>query len=470
MFVDVASLVGNWQLAVKRAVLLYICYRCMKALFKRRPRAPGPITFPWIGYIPCLGPSALREAAKLHKAYGDVVQITLMGRRIVFLNTYQVIYEAAVVNKNKIGRHTLTINNWLAQGRGISNYDTPRAIALRQALLRHLYNSEPVSAYLSSNGEDRKVPQSIQVQIDALMEELSGTAGKPVSVTPIMRRTVWRIMWAIVFGYKCDMSIDQIDYMFQRISGNNMENSVLSYGQLMNKHLLSITQRIPLVGQMIRVQRLTKRYTEMCAVLNDAVKRASVNHIGHSSLIGRFKEDTKLTIETGELERLAFEMMAAGTETSSTTLTWACAYMSQHPDVFIQEDMDRHLKNIHRLASVVPLGLPYITREPVTIAGYHIPKDTILLFNLFAVHQAQSRILNDAPDPIPFSIGARSCPGRRLAGALLEHIVSTINAKFLITDSRQHSNGSIECPIYDTEGLTRGPSDGLFAFHPRRQA
>ncbi|CAH8529276.1 unnamed protein product [Dicrocoelium dendriticum] len=468
MIVDLASRVGNWHLIIKRAVLLYIGYRCIKALLGKRTQAPGPIMLPWIGYIPCLGPSALREVAKLHKTYGDVVRITLMGRPIVFLNTYEAICEAAITNKRKIGRHTPTINDWLAKGRGISNYDTPRAMELRQALLRYLYNNGPVNTLLDGNRENGSLSQAIQSQIDALVDELNKTAGEPVSVTPIMRRAVWRIMWEIVFGHKCDMESADIDYMFHRISGNNMENTVLSCGQLMDKHLLSVAQLIPVIRRMFRVQRLAKRYTQVCDVLNDAVKRVSEESVGSSSLIDRLKRDTRLSIETGELERLAFELMAAGTETSSTTLTWACVYMSEHPELFVQEDIDRHLKNIHRLASVVPLGLPYITKEPVTISGYHVPKGTILLFNLLAVHQEQSHILDDPPNPIPFSVGARSCPGGRLAGALLKHIVSTINAKFLITEEGDRAIGENECPRYDTGGLTRGPSEGLFVFHPRR--
>lgn len=51
--------------------------------------------------------------------------------------------------------------------------------------------------------------------------------------------------------------------------------------------------------------------------------------------------------------------------------------------------MESHLEVVHRLASVVPMALPHYTRLDGYVGGYLIPKDSIVFYNLYAVHQAQ---------------------------------------------------------------------------------
>lgn len=104
------------------------------------------------------------------------------------------------------------------------------------------------------------------------------------------------------------------------------------------------------------------------------------------------------------MERLLFELMAAGTDTSSLTLTAACIYLSEQTGPLSRDRFRDHLNHIHRQANVVPLALPHVAREPIQLAGYSIPAHSIVIFNLYAVHQLQlSQICPFSP--IPFSVG-----------------------------------------------------------------
>lgn len=99
--------------------------------------------------------------------------------------------------------------------------------------------------------------------------------------------------------------------------------------------------------------------------------------------------------------------MAAGTDTSSLTLAWACEYLaSQSPDELDQGDTDGLLEQVHRLARVVPLALPHIVRGDFVLSDYDIPRDTLLIYNLYAVHRAQlAQQSGSANQAIPFSLG-----------------------------------------------------------------
>ncbi|KAF7258439.1 hypothetical protein EG68_04594 [Paragonimus skrjabini miyazakii] len=431
---------------------------------------PGPRGLPWIGYTPCLGTAALDELASLHKQYGDVVSFKALGNTIVVLNSYQAIQEAAVLNRHKVGRCTLTVNHWLAKGHGISNYDTPRALNLRRALFRHLYGQEEVIDYLTDKNTGCELTRTIKQEIGHLLKTLEETQGTPVLVAPLMRLTAWRIMWRLVFGSTCNMDAEEIIYILQQISSNNMENGVLRISQQLPKCLLHVVDCVKSIQRLLGMDKLAARYDSVCRILNRELDRSDQSAYRPGSLLHRFQKDEKLQVEKEELGRLTFELMAAGTDTSSMTLTWACAYMAENPSHFQEVVGDIQMNNIHRYASVVPLGLPHVARESMTILGYYVPAGATILFNLQAVHEAQ---MDDregsATTAIPFSIGSRDCPGSRFANKLLKDIVSAISDRFSVetTDNNIRNQRNADNPDRKSrvsKGLTRGPADGLYIF------
>ena len=42
---------------------------------------------------------------------------------------------------------------------------------------------------------------------------------------------------------------------------------------------------------------------------------------------------------------------------------------------------------VQRCASLVPLGVPHMTHEDVTIDGYTIPEGTVVAANLYSIHR-----------------------------------------------------------------------------------
>lgn len=152
-------------------------------------------------------------------------------------------------------------------------------------------------------------------------------------------------------------------------------------------------------------------------------------------------------------------LFAAGSETSSNTLAWTLLYLTKHPEIQQSlyaeicsvigtsrlpslEDRDACIyawavmEEVFRLSSLIPFGIFHNTMNDVTFKGYFIPKDTLIMSNLYGVHYNKKvwgdpeefrpeRFLKvengkfvknqNAGICIPFSVGKRACLGEVLA-------------------------------------------------------
>ncbi|TRY85084.1 hypothetical protein DNTS_023038 [Danionella cerebrum] len=148
------------------------------------------------------------------------------------------------------------------------------------------------------------------------------------------------------------------------------------------------------------------------------------------------------------------ELLLAGVDTISSTLSWTLYELSRHPDtqnalrqevlsvmkgrsiptaadVGAMPLMKAVMKEILRLYPVIPANARVITDKDVEVGGYVIPRNTLITL----CHYATSRDPKHFQDPdsfrperwmlrsegvhpyasVPFGVGKRSCIGRRIA-------------------------------------------------------
>ncbi|XP_062990634.1 cytochrome P450 2D14-like [Elgaria multicarinata webbii] len=152
---------------------------------------------------------------------------------------------------------------------------------------------------------------------------------------------------------------------------------------------------------------------------------------------------------------LVFDLLAAGIETTSSTILWGLQYLVLYPEVQkrVQEEIDRVIgevnsprmedqpnmtytsaviHEIQRYADVVPFPLPYHTWKDTEVGNFVIPKDTTVFNHLSAVLKDETmwekprefypEHFLDANGKLvkreaflPFSTGRHACPGEQLA-------------------------------------------------------
>ncbi|KAL0439007.1 UNVERIFIED_CONTAM: cytochrome [Sesamum latifolium] len=154
------------------------------------------------------------------------------------------------------------------------------------------------------------------------------------------------------------------------------------------------------------------------------------------------------------IRSLMLVLVVGGTDTSAGTMEWALSLLLNHPHVLkkAQLEIDNHIRHNRlidesdiaelsylrcivnetlRLCPPGPFLIPHESSRQCTVGGYHIPTGTMLLVNVWAIHN-DPRNWEDAKEfkperfegleghrdgfkLIPFGSGRRGCPGEALA-------------------------------------------------------
>lgn len=160
-------------------------------------------------------------------------------------------------------------------------------------------------------------------------------------------------------------------------------------------------------------------------------------------------------------------MLVAGMDTSSTAVEWAMSELIRHPPIMkkLQKELEsavgrghmveeHHLHNLEyldfvvketlRIHPVAPLLLPHESMEDCVIDGFHIPKKSRLLVNVWAIGRdpnvwldpetfSPERFVGSDIDLrgrdfrlLPFGSGRRSCPGMQLGLTVVKLLVAQL--------------------------------------------
>ncbi|XP_060169747.1 premnaspirodiene oxygenase-like [Lycium barbarum] len=212
-------------------------------------------------------------------------------------------------------------------------------------------------------------------------------------------------------------------------------------------------------GKMMELHRKVDTIAEN--VINEHKKNLATGktngELGREDLIDvllRLMKDGGLQfpITNDNIKAIIYDMFAAGTETTSTTMDWAMAEMIKNPGIiakaqaevreafrgketFDENDVEELkylklvIKETLRLHPPLPLMLPRECREEVDISGYTIPLKTKVIVNIWAIgrdpkywddaesfkperfEQSSVDFAGNNFEFLPFGSGRRICPG-----------------------------------------------------------
>jgi cytochrome P450 len=159
--------------------------------------------------------------------------------------------------------------------------------------------------------------------------------------------------------------------------------------------------------------------------------------------------------------------MLGGTETTSTTIEWAMAELLNNREMLLKatDEIDAYVRNERliqesdmknlpylnniisetlRLHPIIPLLVPHESREEIKVGGYDIPKETMLLVNIYPIQRDPNiwkepnkfnpeRFEEENSNEkfmIPFGMGRRRCPGETFAMRMMGVLLGTLIQSF----------------------------------------
>lgn len=208
--------------------------------------------------------------------------------------------------------------------------------------------------------------------------------------------------------------------------------------------------------------------------------------------IRKINENEDTIFDRENLLILCLDLFLAGSKTTTDTLATTFLFLSLNPEWLkvLQAELDSvvgrsraptendlpslpmteaFLAEVQRYLILAPLGVPHRTAKDVSLNGYRIPKDTLILFDYHSVHN--DKAYWDQPDEfrpqrfleqgrfcrsnysMPFGLGKRRCLGEQLARSSLFLFFTYIIHYFDMELSAEHDKPDLNC--YD--GFTLSP-------------
>ncbi|KAG4990549.1 hypothetical protein JHK87_024006 [Glycine soja] len=200
-----------------------------------------------------------------------------------------------------------------------------------------------------------------------------------------------------------------------------------------------------------RLKSISKRYD---TILNEIIDENRSKKDRENSMIDHLLklQETQPEYYTDQIIKgLALAMLFGGTDSSTGTLEWSLSNLLNHPEVLkkAKEELDTqvgqdrllnesdlpklpYLRKIIletlRLYPPAPILIPHVSSEDITIEGFNVPRDTIVIINGWGM-QRDPHLWNDAtcfkPERfdvegeekklVAFGMGRRACPGEPMA-------------------------------------------------------
>ncbi|XP_075453632.1 cytochrome P450 2J4-like [Ascaphus truei] len=422
----------------------------LKIKWAARSLPPGPTPLPVIGNLWTLRfglrPDTLRQLVKL---YGNIYTLWLGHTPLVMLNGCRTVRDALVSHSEELsGRPVASFMKDISNGRGIGVTNGHTWKQQRRFGLMTLRNLG-----LGKLGLESRIWEEAQ----SLVESFAAENGKPMDPSYIIIHAVANVMSAVVFGHR--FSIDDLTFQKLVACNNTLLESMSSKWGIMYDAFPWLMRHIPGPHQEAFVK---KEYIEN--VIRKEIRIHQENRspeepqdvIDHYlAQIIKTKSEPGSTFDEANMIQVVIDFFSAGTETTATTMQWALLYMVAYPDVQekVQKELDSVLEGsqlvyyedrkrlpytnaviheIQRYGNIAAVGVPRCSTKNVTLNGFSLEKDTMILPNLDSVlHDPQhwetpnqfspnhfldkegNFLMNEAF--LPFSAGHRVCLGEQLA-------------------------------------------------------
>ncbi|XP_074540212.1 steroid 21-hydroxylase [Halichoeres trimaculatus] len=426
--------------------------RLLQCLYKLRPCSsspslPGPPSLFLIGNMKELTHNHLPiHLTNLAQRYGNIFRLKCGNTTMVVLNSSEVIREALVKKWSDFAGRPVSFTANIVSGGG-------RTISLGD------YNEEwRAHRRLVHSALQRCCQSSLHEVIERqalhLKKVLLQYQDTAVDLSEDFTVAASNVITTLAFGKEYDKSSSELQELHSCL------NEIVS---LWGSSWISALDSFPLLRKMPNpvfarlLKEVARRDDIIRKHLNNYKSQDKKNEGDITASLLRGLETDQHT-EHGALltdvhvHMATVDLLIGGTETTAAWLNWTVAFLLHRPEVQtkVYEELctvlegrypkysDRHrlpvlssvISEVLRLRPVAPLAVPHRAIRDSSIAGYFIPKNTVIIPNLFGAHHDPAvwadpyhfkpeRFLEgggcSTRSLIPFGGGARLCLGESVA-------------------------------------------------------
>ncbi|XP_076038360.1 cytochrome P450 2L1-like [Oratosquilla oratoria] len=456
---------------------------------------PGPWGLPLIGSTKYRSLLLESDVKELNKKYGDIFIVRIGTSVNVYICNYEIVKE--VCSKLEFTyRPTWSLFNYMGHGENlglIGSHGEPW-LSTRRFALRHLRQLGLGKSFMSG---------AIQFEALEMAKHFEREEDGLTDLGTFINVVVVNVIWQLVANQRFPADHERA-IKFHTLMRNMQEYfasvTTLDLYPWLTKILpVWATQKIFGRGLMFKIRdqignHLQGVIEEHKTSLDSANPRDFIDDFLIKIEASRNDPDTIYTEKN--LKSTIWDLFAAGSDTMSTTLRWILIYMAQYPKIQkkVQEEIDDVVprgeqpswedkkrmpyteattNEVHRIISLVTLGIMHRSGSNTTIRGYNIPKGAIVYPVCYYCHNDEKywnkpsefrpeRFLDENNTIVipregflPFGVGRRQCIGEPLATMELFIFLTTLLQKFTFSPG--------------PEGVNLKPMDIPFINYPRPQ-
>ncbi|CAJ2639271.1 unnamed protein product [Trifolium pratense] len=437
---------------------------------------PGPKPWPIIGNMPDLGRFPHHSLAALAKTYGPLMHLKLGFANVIVAASASVAEQFLKVHDaNFSSRPPNAGAKYMAynyQDLVFAPYG-PRWRLLRKISSVHLFSNRVMDEFKHLRQEE------VARLTSNLASNYSTT--KAVNLGQLLNVCTTNALARVMLGRRVfndgnggsDPKADEFKSMV-------VEMMVLA-GVFNIGDFIPSLEWLDIQGVQDKMKKLHKRFDAFLTNIIEEHETSNSKSEKHKDLLSTLlslkeeKDDDGNKLTDVEIKALLLNMFAAGTDTSSSTTEWAIAELLKNPRILaqVQQELDNvvgrernvkedDLPNLPYLQAVIketfrlhpstPLSLPRIASESCEIFGYHIPKGSTLLVNVWAIARDPKEWTNPLEfkperflpggekfdvdvkgnnfEVIPFGAGRRICAGMSLGLRIVQLLTATLAHSF----------------------------------------
>uniref|UniRef100_A0A1I7TXU2 CYtochrome P450 family n=1 Tax=Caenorhabditis tropicalis TaxID=1561998 RepID=A0A1I7TXU2_9PELO len=489
------------------AVLGYLTWNQWKA---RQKLPNGPTPLPIIGNLHQLVYTCWKSGGtvagfnEFKRQFGKVFTIWMGPIASVHIADFEVAHETHIKRANTFGaRYAKGAINYLREGRGIIVSNGDFWVEHRRFALHTLRNFG-----LGRNIMEEKIMEEYRYRFQDFTKTNFKNGGIEVQSSSFFDLLVGSIINTLLVSERFEQGNTEFEMLKKNLAGAQEKLSILDAftpfwlfkSRIWKWRTDAIFAPSHFILGLVR-KGIQKRVAAIES--GDHVISDEGEDFVDAFLIKMEKDKKEGVVNSSfTLDTLAFDLFdlwLAGQETTSTTLTWACACLLNHPEVVreLRKELvqvtggtrsisltDRPktpylnatINEIQRIASILNTNLFRILEEDAVIDGHSVPAGTAFTTQLAMLHTDGAVFKNPEefrPERylennnlektlIPFGIGKRSCLGESLARAELYLITGN-----MILDYKLEPVGSIpEVKTRTPFGLLKRPPTYNIRFVP----